>query len=162
MQWRDPNGNLDVLVLNRNGAKRELDYNWFDNRWNRNYRFAARRLRNSLHFSSALAWEFCLLSCPLHPPSILPVSSTFMERTEYFLVLRDLLSHITIKSNLSVSNLRIASRTYGILSACGKNAAAAVASIISKNSLSMFSPIVYRCAFGSVKWYSCHKHIGIR
>ncbi len=57
--WQDPNGNLNVLVLNWNDHKRKLNYNWFDNRWNRNYRFAGRRPRNSLHFSPALAGEFC-------------------------------------------------------------------------------------------------------
>ena len=44
-KWRDPNG-LSVLVFKWNGSKRNLNYNLFDNTWNRqNYRFAARRLR---------------------------------------------------------------------------------------------------------------------
>lgn len=50
--WQDPNGNHNVLVLNYNDSKRKLNYNWFDNRWNRNYRFVARRPRNSLLLSS--------------------------------------------------------------------------------------------------------------
>ncbi len=37
---RDDDGNPNVLYLNRNDSKRNLDYNWFDNDWNDNYRFA--------------------------------------------------------------------------------------------------------------------------
>ena len=43
--WRDPHGYLDVLVLRRHGAQRVLDCCWFDYRWRRYSRFAARRLR---------------------------------------------------------------------------------------------------------------------
>lgn len=37
---QDMDGNRNILVLNENDAKRNLNLNWFDNRWNRNYRFA--------------------------------------------------------------------------------------------------------------------------
>ena len=43
--WRDPYGPLGALVLYRDGAERELFYFWFDFRWLRYCRFAARRLR---------------------------------------------------------------------------------------------------------------------
>ncbi len=40
-------GNPNVLYLNRNDSKRKLNYNWFDNDWNDNYRFVF--VRNSLY-----------------------------------------------------------------------------------------------------------------
>lgn len=36
-------GNRHVPYLNRNGSERNLNLNWWDNRWNANYRFAAVR-----------------------------------------------------------------------------------------------------------------------
>jgi hypothetical protein len=40
------------------------------------------RLRNLLHFSPAPvgAGEFCLITCPCHPPSILPTSPICSDR----------------------------------------------------------------------------------
>ena len=37
------NGNRNVPELWKNGTKRNLNLNWFDNRWNDNYRFLAVR-----------------------------------------------------------------------------------------------------------------------
>jgi hypothetical protein len=39
--WQDRNGNRNVPYLNRNGSKRNLNLNWFDDKWNADYRFAA-------------------------------------------------------------------------------------------------------------------------
>ena len=44
--------------------------------------------RNSLHFSPAFAGEFCFVSCPFQPPSILPTSSNFTERAMYLLIVQ--------------------------------------------------------------------------
>lgn len=45
--WQDPDGDLSVLVLSFGGRERWLDYGWFDGRWDRDCRFAARRPRKS-------------------------------------------------------------------------------------------------------------------
>lgn len=37
------NGNRNVPYLNKDGSKRNLNLNWFDNDWNSNYRFLAVR-----------------------------------------------------------------------------------------------------------------------
>src|SRR3989344_1508485 len=146
-KWRDPNEHLNVLVFNWNGSKRNLNYNWFDNPWNRqNYRFAGRRPRNSLHFSPVrfgCSGEFCFASCPCQPPSILPISSHRNERAAYFLLSSDLLSQSTRSKSFMVSNLRIAIRRYGNFSGLGKNAAAETISITSTNNVSTFAPTVY-------------------
>jgi hypothetical protein len=140
--WLDPNGNRNVLYLNRNGAKRNLNMNWFDNQWNRNYRFAARRPRNFLHFSPACAGEFCFASCPFHPPSCLPTSSSGIESAAYRLFSSDPDSQRIMRSSFAVSSLRIASRTYGCFSVRARNAAHATASIVSTNSASTRRPSV--------------------
>jgi hypothetical protein len=49
--WRDPNGNRNVVCLNRNDAKRNANLNNFDGDWNDNWRFAA--VRNFLCFPLA-------------------------------------------------------------------------------------------------------------
>lgn len=68
--------------------------------------------RNSLYFSSAyFAEEFCFVSWPFQPPSILPASSNFMESAMYFLSSRDFVSHSTNRSTRSVSSFLIARRT---------------------------------------------------
>lgn len=43
--WVNPNGNRNVPYLNNwnDKRKRKLNLNWYDNEWNRNYRFAAVR-----------------------------------------------------------------------------------------------------------------------
>jgi hypothetical protein len=43
------NGNRNVPYLDRNGSKRNLNLNWWDNDWNANYRFLA--VRHSHCFS---------------------------------------------------------------------------------------------------------------
>lgn len=72
--WRNPNGNLNVPILNENDGRRNLNLNWFDNDWNPNYRFLA--VRKSLH---------CALTCFIQPPSILPISFRYSEIKRNFL-----------------------------------------------------------------------------
>ncbi len=81
---------------------------------------APRLARNSLHFSPALAGEFCLprvcsrdffASWPYHPPSIFPTSFSGSESAMYFLVSSDLASQRTERSTLSVSAFLMARRT---------------------------------------------------
>jgi len=142
--WSDPNGKLNVLVVNWNGSQRKLNCNWFDNTWNRqNYRFAGRRPRNFLHFSLRSGGVEFFRICPCHPPSILPTSSIRWESAAYFFVSSDFVSQRTMRSNFKVSTLRIAIRRYGSFSALGKNAAADTISITSTNSRSTFAPTVY-------------------
>src|SRR3989344_3498231 len=142
--WSDPNGKLNVLVVNWNGSQRKLNCNWFDNTWNRqNYRFAGRRPRNSLHFSPRSGGVEFFSSCPCHPPSILPISSTGSDSAAYFLLSSDLLSQRMRSRSFIVSNLRIAIRRYGNFSVFGKKAAADTISITSTNNVSTFAPTVY-------------------
>lgn len=65
------NGNRNVPYLDRNDANRNLNLNWWSNRWNRNYRFLA--VRYSLRSPASLGREFAyyLLAPPAkHPPYI--------------------------------------------------------------------------------------------
>ena len=163
----DSDGNLKVFNVKRNDNG-ELWLNGNnghpDNFWNADNRFVF-LCRNSFHFSSALAGEFCLLkicwedlaSCPFHPPSILPISSNFKDKAIYFLVSNDFASHKTSRRTLRVSIFLMARRTYGALSTGDKNEALATVSIVSTNKLSIFKPKENRLALAKLWWYSCHK-----
>lgn len=39
--WVNSNDNRNVAYLNRDGSKRNLNLNWYDNDWNGNCRFLA-------------------------------------------------------------------------------------------------------------------------
>lgn len=92
--------------------------------------------RKSLHFSPVLG-EFCFKICPLHPPSILPISIIFIDNAAYFLFSSDLVSQRIIKSIFNVSTFRIARRIYGCFSWRAKKAAIDIASIVSIKSVSI-------------------------
>lgn len=110
----DSDGNPNVFNVERNDdGNRWLNTNWAnpDDQWNLDNRIVF-RLRNSLHFSLAyLVGEFCFVSCPFHPPSILPISANFSDKAIYFLVSSDLVSQRIISSIFAVSSFLIASRT---------------------------------------------------
>ena len=112
-----------------------MNVNRNDNGWDDNWWFAG--VRYSLLFSPYLG-EFCFVSCPLQPPSILPISSNFTDRTAYLLSSRDFVSHSTISSMQRVFIFRIASLTQGIFSSFDKKLAIEIASIISTNRPSIF------------------------
>ena len=162
-QWNRRDSIQCYATFNRWNDKRKVNINRNDNDWNDNWWFAG--VRNSLHFSSALAGEFCLLkicwedlaSCPFHPPSILPISSNFKDKAIYFLVSNDFASHKTSRRTLRVSIFLMARRTYGALSTGDKNEALATVSIVSTNKLSIFKPKENRLALAKLWWYSCHK-----
>ena len=67
--------------------------------------------RNSLHFSLAFAGEFCFVSWPFQPPSILPASLRIRDKEIYFLSSKDFVSHKIIRNTQRVSNFFMASRT---------------------------------------------------
>ena len=106
--------------------------------------------RNSLHFSPAFAGEFCFASWPFQPPSILPVSSSFTDRAIYFLLSRDFVSQIIIKSIFNKSIFLIARRTQGSFSSRDEKPAVAMASIISTKTLSILSPRVCLWSLGRI------------
>ncbi len=108
------------------------------------------------HFSSALAGEFCLVSCPLQPPKFLPISSRLTDNAIYFLSSSDFVSQRIMSSTLSASSLRMARRTYGCFSWGDKKLAAAMASIASTNNESMRKPNEYLSCFGSSLQNPCH------
>lgn len=133
------NGNLNVPYLYDNGDKVGLNWNWLDNNWNSNN--PALRFSNCFHFSLIfMTGEFCFVSCPFHPPSILPTSSMFTDKAIYFLSSSDLVSQRTMSSILSVSVFRIAKRTHGCFSSFDKKVAIEIASIISTKIVSIFCP----------------------
>ena len=72
------NGNRNALYLNRNGSKRNLNLNWWDNDWNANYRFLA--VRYFCGFSPERIGGVLLRSWRFHPPSILPTSASCSDR----------------------------------------------------------------------------------
>src|SRR3989338_5106888 len=150
VQNRDIDGNLNVPYLYENGDKVVLNWNWLDNDWNSND--PALRFRNSLHFSPALAGEFCLSrvcsrdfeSCPFQPPSIFPASSRGIERAIYFLLSKVFVSQRIIINTFKVSNLRMERRTYGNFSSLVRKTAVEIASINSMKILSILLPKEYR------------------
>jgi len=83
------NGNPDLLDANRYDDGRRLDayYDNPDNRWNRGLGFAF--VVSQLFFFSSYLGEFCFITCPLQPPSILPISFSFSESKAYFLVSKE-------------------------------------------------------------------------
>ncbi len=90
----DPNGNRNVLVLNENAGKRNLNLNWFDDRWNRSYAFAG--VRRSLHSPpDFLSGEVSFIICLCQPPSILPTSFNFSEREINFLSFKIFISQVS-------------------------------------------------------------------
>ena len=99
--------------------------------------------RNSLYFSPRISGvEFCFVSCPFQPPSILPTSSSGKESATYFFVSSDFVSQRTNNKTFRVSSLRMASRTHGCFSVLERNVAEEIASIVSTNRVSAFPPSV--------------------
>src|SRR3989338_3392576 len=127
-------------TFNRWDDERKLNVNRNDNDWNDNWWFAG--VRNSLYFSSASAEEFCFCSCPAQPPSILPMSSSCVERAIYFLSRSDFVSHKIISNSKRVFSFRIATATNSSFLSRGKNSAPEIASIMSINTASSLSPTV--------------------
>ena len=114
-------------AFNRWNDERNVNVNRNDSGWYASWLFAGRR--NSLHFSSARAGEFCFFNCPFHPPSILPISPILSESTAYFLVSSDFVSHKIMSNSFNVSFFLVARRTYGIFSSRARNVAADTAPI---------------------------------
>lgn len=130
------------VTFNRWNDERNVNVNRNNDDWNDNWWFGG--VRNSFHFSPIKMGEFCFVSWPFHPPSIFPISSTGKDRAIYFLLSSDLVSQRTISNIFKVSNLRIATRTYGCFSSRLKKLATAIASIISINKVSILCPSVCR------------------
>lgn len=137
-------GDPNLLYTNWNDDRSWLNANWDKpgNQWNREngFVFLASQLSS---YSPNYLGEFCFVSCPFQPPSILPISSIFLEREIYFFVSNDFVSHKIIKNIFKVSVFLIASLTQGCFSRGDKKLAIAIASIISENNLSIFKPREY-------------------
>ena len=106
-------GNLNIFKVEHDDNDLWLNGNNGnpDNFWGGHDRFVFVCPRKSLHFSPGLPREFCFCSCPFQPPSILPISSIFIDSVIYFLLSMDLVSHNIIKNILSVSTFLVAKRT---------------------------------------------------
>ena len=144
-QWYGWHPTYCYLMFNRWNGKRNVNCNHNDNDWNDNWFLSGvPASRNSLHFTPAPhgAGVFCFVSCPFHPPSILPTSSSGSESAAYFFVSSDLVSQSTSNRTFSVSSLRIASRTHGCFSLLARKVAEEIASIVSTNNPSTFTPSV--------------------
>ena len=113
----DSDGDPNVFNLNRNDdSKQWLNANYAnpDNQWNLEDEIVF-LLRKSLYFSVGfLPAEFCFIICPFQPPSILPISSSGLDRLIYFLSSKDLVSQRICKRILRVSTFRKAICTNGI------------------------------------------------
>ena len=81
---RNPNGNSYVRYLYWSGDRWDWCASWLSGDWVGSN--PALVSRNSLHFSLAMAGEFCFSTCPNHPPSIRPISSNLVEIVIYFFV----------------------------------------------------------------------------
>lgn len=140
---------VQFATFNRFNDERNVNVNCNDNDWNDNWWFAG--VRNSLYFSpnNYCLGEFCFVSCPFQPPSILPITFIFSDSEIYFLLSSDFVSQSTIKSIFIVSILRIARRTYGAFSSFVRKLAMEMASIASIKSVSIFCPSVYLWILGS-------------
>ena len=92
-------------AFNRWNDKPNVNVNRNDNDWNDNWWFAG--VRNSLHFSlpTFVGGEFCFISCPLHPPSILPIFSSDCDSSAYFSVSKTFSSQLICRKNFNTSNL---------------------------------------------------------
>jgi len=91
------------------------------------------------HFSPIYFGEFFCI-CPLHPPSIFPISSSFIERLMYFLLSKDFVSQRIIRSTFNVSNFLIEKLIQGNFSVLLRKLAIDIPSIISTKSESIFIP----------------------
>lgn len=144
----DSDGDLSIFLVERYDDGDLWLYKYYGHaglQWDPGFRWVFLRPRNSFCFSPQVFWgEFCLESCPFQPPSILPISSICRDRAIYFLLSRDLVSHKIINSIFRVSTFRIANRTYGCFSSFERKLAAAVASIISMNKVSILWPSEWR------------------
>ena len=140
---------MEGTLHNSDGAPNLLDANriddgrWLnayydnpDNRWNceNGFAFAVSQLSS---FSPYLG-EFCFVTFPYQPPSILPILSNFSERAIYFLLSKLLISQRTISKIFNVSNFRIARRIYDAFSSCLRKLAKETISTTSIKYLSIF------------------------
>ena len=80
-------------------------------RWGRGGGFAFAVSQLSSFLSLYFAREFCFVSCPFQPPSILPASSIFTDKAIYFLSSTDFVSQRIRRNNRNVSAFLIASLT---------------------------------------------------
>src|SRR3989344_7590643 len=99
------NLNRNVPELWNDNGKRKLNLNWFDNDWNRNYRFLG--VRHSYFSPFLMEGVFCIC-CRFQAPSIRPTSSKTPLMCVYFLVSRHLDSQarsirILIRSTLDIA-----------------------------------------------------------
>jgi len=147
---RNSDGDPNLLGTNRKDYTLNAYYDRPSDNWNSDNGFAFALPQLSLFLSYFLG-EFCFISCPCQPPSILPTSSIFRERAMYFLSLRDFVSHNSIRNIFSVSIFLTAKRTYGSFSAWLRKLAVTTASMASIKYVSIFSPKEYRCVFGKIE-----------
>ena len=112
----DSDGDLNVFNVERDGDDFWLNTNngHPDNRWNADTRWVFVR-RNSFHFSPGgfLGRVCCFCSCPLHPPSIFPISSIGKDSAIYFVSSIECVSQRIIRRMRSVSSFRMETRMNG-------------------------------------------------
>jgi|GEM_PF-475073 len=104
---RYPSGSRSVLCLYRGGrGEWSWGFSWLDSDWYSGYPSA---LANLFVSPPYLGEEFCFNSCPLQPPSILPISAIFSESEIYFLLSSDFVSQRIRKKTFIVSVFLMAS-----------------------------------------------------
>ena len=130
-EWQNPNGNVNVPILNENDDKRNLNLNWndSDNQWNDNYRFVA--VSQCLHCARLI-----------QPPSILPISTSCSDSMRNFLSEIALISQAICRKNLRRSSLPDALQRQVSFVLESELAAIRMNSMVSRNSESILEPSV--------------------
>ncbi len=143
----DRNGNPRIWNVNRNddGDTWLNDNNGHDdNTWDPDNEFV---FSNSFIISKNQHYDvgflIALFTCPYHPPSILPISSSGTLTCAYALCEIDLFSHNIIINTFNVSSFRIDCLIHGAFSDLSRNVATDMDSIMSVKSKSIFCPTVY-------------------
>ena len=106
----DSDSNPNLLELNRDDKGEYLNaYNGNpENTWNREQVFVFLAPQLFLFLLDYRVGEFCFMTCPCHPPSILPIASSFSDTAAYLAVSRLFISHAICKKIFAISSLRIA------------------------------------------------------
>lgn len=99
-----------MVNVNWNADNRKWNVNAWKLDENGNWNAGNRVFRNNQNFSPTthVAGEFCFSVCPSQPPSIRPISSMGIERSSYFFVSMERVSHKISRRILSVSNFAYA------------------------------------------------------
>ena len=142
LQDDDDNGN--VAYFNWDGKRWKLNFNWADNKFNRNDPFLRRRYYLLAPTSVGASFISC---CFCQPPSIFPTSIRGEEIAIYLLLSIAFSSQDSCRKNFRVSSLMLALAMTAILFSLA-NPAVRISSTTSVKSRLIFSPREYLVSLG--------------